>query len=131
MNTANVSSDYRPKYVYLLAYASCVGEVNRNGIRIVSVNGKSTQNHLQQTKMELDFYRNRIEELLDRLEKSDDLALILPDVLKLIKLPILASAMLNYVESIIFRDEFTAEPQTVHLVLIDSIGGQHPNLRHA
>ncbi|CAD5206638.1 unnamed protein product [Bursaphelenchus okinawaensis] len=117
VNVAKLSLEYRSRYVYLLAYAASVGEVNKNGMRI-------------QTKAELDHVRNKMEELLDKLETADDLVSILPDVIKLIELPVLALGILSYVESIVLRDDVMSEPQTVHLVLIDHVATLQSNMRH-
>lgn len=51
VNSPKLNSEYRPKYVYLLAYASSVCETVKNGLRV-------------QTKMNLDFVRDRIVEAL-------------------------------------------------------------------
>ncbi|CAD5209621.1 unnamed protein product [Bursaphelenchus xylophilus] len=117
VNTSKLSPEYRSKYVYLLAYAASVGEVNKNGMRI-------------QTKIELDHVRNKIEELIDKLDWADDLVTILSDIVELIELPILSLAMLTYVESIVLKDDVMSEPQTVHLVLIDKVATLHPNMRN-
>jgi negative elongation factor C/D len=117
VNATKLNNEYLPKYVYLLAYASSVCETVKNGLRV-------------QTKIDLDFVRERINELLNLLHGSDELLPNLPQLLRLIKHPVLARCALHFVETTILKDDFLAEPQTSHLIIIDQIVVQHQNLRH-
>ncbi|KAI6225904.1 Negative elongation factor D [Aphelenchoides besseyi] len=108
--------DYKPKYIYLLAYASCVGETVKSGSRV-------------QTKAELDGTRERITNLLNILHSSDDPLHHLAQIIQYAKTPVLARGTLHFVKSTILREDFLAEPQLSHLILIDQIVNLHPNLR--
>ncbi|KAI6182670.1 Negative elongation factor D [Aphelenchoides bicaudatus] len=114
---AKLNDEYKPKYVFLLAYASTVCESIKGGFRV-------------QTKMNLDFVRERILELLNILHCSDDLLPQLQQLLRLIKHPVLARCTLHFIETTILKDDFLAEPQQSHLILVDQIVIHHPNLRH-
>lgn len=114
---AKLNNEFKPKYVFLLAYASSVCETVKNGLRV-------------QTKIDLDFLRERINELLTILHASDELLPNLPHLLRLIKQPCLARCALHFVETTILKDDFLAEPQTSHLIIIDQIVVLHSNLRH-
>jgi hypothetical protein len=80
--------------------------------------------------MNLDFVRDRLLELLNILHCSDDLLPQLSQLLRLIKQPVLARCTLHFIETTILKEEFLAEPQQSHLILIDQIVVNHPNLRH-
>ncbi|KAH7691338.1 Negative elongation factor C/D, partial [Aphelenchoides avenae] len=110
-----VNAEHRPKYVYLLAYASSVGETTKNGIRV-------------QSKNELDATRGKIDDLLNILKSSDDLLMCLSELLQLVKLPVAACALLHFLKTLIMRDEFLGEPLPVHHALLDQIATNHPNL---
>ncbi|KAI1722099.1 TH1 protein domain-containing protein [Ditylenchus destructor] len=114
-STPKVHTDHRYKYVYLLSYATCVGEMTRNGIRV-------------QSKIELDTIRQQMDQLVQILESSDDLLLSLPDLLKLVKLPILAAGVLHYIKNLLMREDYLSEPQPVHFALFDQVVSNHVNL---
>ncbi|KAI6203190.1 Negative elongation factor D [Aphelenchoides besseyi] len=114
LNPADVNQLYQ--YIYLLAYASCVGETVKSGSRV-------------QTKAELDGTRERITNLLNILHSSDDPLHHLAQIIQYAKTPVLARGTLHFVKSTILREDFLAEPQLSHLILIDQIVNLHPNLR--
>lgn len=143
-STPKVHTDHRYKYVYLLSYATCVGEMTRNGIRVVSQIEnvyrkfftykyvmfflKPNLKKFQQSKIELDTIRQQMDQLVQILESSDDLLLSLPDLLKLVKLPILAAGVLHYIKNLLMREDYLSEPQPVHFALFDQVVSNHVNL---
>uniref|UniRef100_A0A915AD77 Negative elongation factor D n=2 Tax=Parascaris univalens TaxID=6257 RepID=A0A915AD77_PARUN len=110
-----VHTDHRPKYVYLLAYAACVGEKKKNGVRT-------------QTRQELDTTRDAIERVVTLLESTDDLLKELSQLLYGIRLPVVAAGLLHYLRGNLLSDDVIGEPEAVHFVLIDQIATSHPNL---
>jgi len=110
-----VNQEHRPKYIYLLAYATSVSESTRNGIRV-------------QSKVELDQTRERLERLLNVLNAGDDLLLSLNELLQLIRTPILAVGTLHHLQTRIMKEDFLGEPPPIFFVLIDQISSHHPNL---
>lgn len=110
-----VHTDHRPKYVYLLAYASCVGEQQANGVRT-------------QCRQELDTTRDGVERLVALLESADDLLKELQQLLYSIRIPVVAAGLLHYVKGYLLSDDMIGEPETIHLVLLDQIASSHPNL---
>uniref|UniRef100_A0A915CLW5 Negative elongation factor D n=1 Tax=Ditylenchus dipsaci TaxID=166011 RepID=A0A915CLW5_9BILA len=70
--TPKINAEHRPKYIYLLAYATCVAETKRNGIRV-------------QSKLELDSIRQQLNDMVNILDSSDDLLLSFSHLLQLIR----------------------------------------------
>lgn len=111
-----VHADHRPKYVYLLAYASCVGE-------------QKTTTGRTQNRQELDMTRDSIERVVSLLEKTDDLVKEVQPLLCSITLPVVAAGVLHYLRGNLLSDEVISEPEPVHFVLLDHIATSHPNLQ--
>ncbi|VDK18290.1 unnamed protein product [Anisakis simplex] len=93
-----VHTDHRPKYVYLLAYAACVGEKKKNGVR-------------SQARQELDTTRDAIERLVTLLESADDLLKELNQLLFGIRLPVVAAGLLHYLRGNLLSDDVIGEPE--------------------
>ncbi|KAK6106157.1 TH1 family protein [Brugia pahangi] len=111
-----VHVDHRPKYVYLLAYASCVGEQKTTTGRI-------------QNRHELNMTRDTIERIVNLLEKTDDLMKEMKSLLYAIRLPVIAAGLLYYLRGNLLSEELISEPEPVHFVLLDQIATTHPNLQ--
>uniref|UniRef100_A0A0N5AIK8 Negative elongation factor D n=1 Tax=Syphacia muris TaxID=451379 RepID=A0A0N5AIK8_9BILA len=110
-----VHADHRPKYIFLLAYASCVGEVQVDGVR-------------QQNREELDMTRSGVERLVSVLESAEDLLKELQQLLCNIRIPVVATGLLHYIKGYLLSDDMIGEPEAVHLVLLDQIASTHLNL---
>ncbi|KHN73725.1 Negative elongation factor C/D [Toxocara canis] len=111
-----VHKEYLSMYIYLLAYATCVGEKKNNGVR--------TQN-----RRDLDPTRDVIEELLTLLRSKVDLAKEVKRLLNSIEVPVVAAGMLHYLRGVLLSKDMIGRPQVVHLVLLDQIATSHPNLQ--
>uniref|UniRef100_A0A915Q520 Negative elongation factor D n=1 Tax=Setaria digitata TaxID=48799 RepID=A0A915Q520_9BILA len=111
-----VHVDHRPKYVYLLAYASCVGE-------------QKTTNGRVQNRQELNVTRDNIERVVGLLEKTDDLLKEMKPLLYSLRFPVIATGLLYYLRGNLLSDELISEPEPVHFVLLDQIATTHPNLQ--
>lgn len=111
-----VHVDHRPKYVYLLAYASCVAEQKTTTGRV-------------QNRHELNMTRDTIERIVNLLEKTDDLMKEMKSLLYAIRLPVIAAGLLYYLRGNLLSEELISEPEPVHFVLLDQIATTHPNLQ--
>ncbi|VDN06915.1 unnamed protein product [Thelazia callipaeda] len=110
-----VLADHRPKYVYLLAYASSVGE-------------QQTKNGRVQNRQELETTRDTIEQVVMLLEKTDDLLKEIQPLLCSIRLPVVATGLLHYLRGNLLSDEVISEPESAHFVLLDQIASSHVSL---
>lgn len=111
-----VHTDHRPKYVYLLAYASCVGE-------------QKTATGRVQNRQELNMTRDTIERIVSLLEQTDDLIKEVKSLLHAIRLPVIAAGLLYYLRGNLLSDELISDPEPVHFVLLDQIATTHSNLQ--
>ncbi|MCP9257979.1 Negative elongation factor D [Dirofilaria immitis] len=111
-----VHIDHRSKYVYLLAYASSVGE-------------QKTATGRVQNRQELNMTKDSIERIISLLEKTDDLMKEMKSLLCAIRLPVIAAGLLYYLRGNLLSDELISEPEPVHFVLLDQIATTHPNLQ--
>ena len=92
-NAPRINTEHRPKYIYLLSYATSVNESTTasSGTRVYS-------------NFELDATSQRMEHLVDILYSPDDLLLFLHELIELIKTPILAAGLLHHLKTLSIKE---------------------------